>query len=123
MEWLLLNDDLESSRPRERVRVAAWEYPFLFKMTQTDFNDESFVEKLNAAELLQKQEAGAYDTWNDKWIIQNVEPGFNKVFNDKDRNTHSGYGTKVLFGTFSKRARKYYNHKTGEVGKIKDLRR
>ena len=75
------------------------------------------------AELLQKQEAGVYYAWNDKWIIQNVEPGLNKIFNDKDRNAHSGFGTKVIFGPFSKRARKYYNHRTRQVGKIKDLRK
>ena len=98
------------------------QYPFLFKMTKGNWNETGFIDKLNAAEKLQSQEAGPYDTWNDKWIIQNVEPGFNKAFGDKNRYTHSGFGTKVMFGPFSKRARKYYNHRTREVDKIKNLR-
>ena len=97
------------------------QYPLLYKLTTSDYNDNSSIEKRNADELLEKQETGAYDTWNDKWIIQNVESGFNDIFNDKNRDTHSGFETKVMFGPFSKYATKYYNHRTRKVYKIKNL--
>ena len=39
------------------------------------------------------------------------------------KNTHKGFGTKVNFGPFSKKARKYYNHRTGKADKIRNLRK
>jgi hypothetical protein len=105
--------------PERRVAF----YPFLFKMTddrQFNWSSNEFINCLNEIEEWQKRDAGDYDTWNDKWIIQNVETEFNKAFKDTDRDTHKGYHTKTR-GPFSEKARKYWNHKENKSGKIKDL--
>jgi RHS repeat-associated protein len=99
-------------------RVA--ENPAYFKGKQYTPGDIQAIYEYSEQE---KRETGSYQTYNDRWIIQNVEPGFNEVFRDRNRNTHKGYGTKATFGPFSKRARKYYDHRTGEISKIRNLKK
>jgi len=117
---VLLHELAESYFALEDPIGKVAKYPFLYGLSKGKMSD-GFIEKVNAAELLQKKETGAYHSWNDKWIIQNVEPSFNDAFKDKNRTTHSGFGTKVIFGPFTKRARKYFNHKTRKEGKVNNL--
>lgn len=98
-------------------------YPFLFKKYENKFSGFDVHDDLLKAADIQAKDAGDYQTWNDKWIIKNVEYEFNKKFGVEDRYSHYGFGTKHPFGAFSNYSRKHFNHRNDKVAKNKTLRK
>jgi len=78
------------------------------KMSSNDY--DSYEEYLNASILWlndivdrEQKEVGKYDSYGDKWIINNVEPAFQNKSRGTPRDTHSGVYMHIKGGTFSTR--------------------
>ena len=68
------------------------------------FSEEERIKmyaELDSYDEKMREICGEYHTYSDKWIIQNVEPGFDKAFNQKSRDNHKSENM-LTTGPFSR---------------------